>query len=41
MVSFSTLKIEKNYSNLTIIEEGITYSISDFDKLMYVVVKRR
>ena len=40
MVSFKTFEEEIKSSGLTIIEEGITSSLPDFDSLMYVVVKK-
>lgn len=40
MVSFEAFRKEINESDLTILEEGITSSLPDFNNLMFVVVKK-
>lgn len=40
MVSFSTFQNEIKKANLKIVEKGITSSLPDFDKLMYVVLRK-
>lgn len=40
MVSFETFREELQRNDLQILEEGFTSSMPDFDKLMYVVVKK-
>ena len=40
MVSFETFEKELERNGLTIVEEGITEALPDFDKLMYAVAKK-
>ena len=40
MVSFETFEKEIKQANLKVVEKGITSSLPDFDKLMYVVITK-
>ncbi len=41
MVSFDTLEREVKAANFTILEQGITHSMPDFDSLMYILLRRK